>query len=113
MNVESYGNTLYCGTGFDGAGFDMAAYTDLILTFTAPDKTTSFDVETSDGVVLGVTNQVVRGGTFNAHQYVTYIFTQGQITQPGQWKVRLTYIQFTATPPISFTSDVGSFVVGP
>jgi len=111
MNVGDYGNTYYFGTGFNGNGFDMTDYTNLALTFTAPDNVITFEVESSD-VTLGSTNQAVRGGTFNAHQYVIYNFLQGQITQAGRWKVRLTYEQDTAVPPISFTSEIGTFVVG-
>ncbi len=112
MNVGNYGNTIYFGTGFNGAGFDMAAYTDLTLTFTGPDKSTTFAVSVADGVTLGSTDQAVRGGTFDARQYVIYAFLAGQITLAGRWTVRLTYAQDTASPPISFTSDIGSFVVG-
>lgn len=112
MNLGDYGTTYYFGTGFAGNGFDMSAYTDLILTFTAPDGVTTFNVDISDGVSLGNVNQTVRGGTFNARQYVIYRFTQGQITQAGTWRARLDYVQSTATPPISFNSGIGSFVVG-
>lgn len=113
MNVGDYGTTYYFGTGFGGAGFDMSAYTDLILTFTAPDGFTTFSVDSTSGVTLGNTNQTVTGGIFNAHQYVIYNFLKGQITQAGQWTVRLTYQQSTAVPPISFNSMRGTLVVGP
>ena len=112
MNVGDFGSTLVFGTGFAGAGLNMTAYTGLTLEFTRPDNTT-LNVTTADGVTLGATNFTLPSGLiFNAHQYVTYAFLQGQVTVAGNWKVRLVYDQSSASPPIQFSSNVANFVVG-
>lgn len=112
MNVGAYGNNLYFGTGLNGAGFDLSAYTELTLEFTRSDNTT-LTVTTANGVTLGASPLSVPGGnTYNTHQYVSYVFTQGQVTVPGAWKVRLVYDDATASPPVHLPSDVGVFTVG-
>jgi hypothetical protein len=111
MNVGDYGNELIFGTGFNGAGFDMSGATGLSILFTRPDGTT-FTV-TEPQVAIGSTNVTVPGGIFNAHQYVTYYFIQGQLTKAGSWQARLIYDVSSALPPIHFNTNIARFNVGP
>lgn len=112
MNVGDFGDRLVFGTGFGTGGFDMSSYTGLVLTFTKPDLTTLV-VDTSNGVALGSgTYTLPSGQTFASHKYVTYTFIEGDIDVAGAWKVRLTYQQDNASPPISVTSNIANFAVG-
>jgi hypothetical protein len=52
------------------------------------------------------------GRVFNAHQYVTYVFIDGQVTESGKWKVRLIYDNGVISPPEHFISSLGNFAVG-
>lgn len=112
MRVGDFGNAFVLGTGLGGAGYDMTAFTGLTLTFTAPDKKTTFAVSAPD-VVLGISDYTLPGGLiFAAQQYVLYPFTVGQITMAGQWTCRLTYDEATHVPPLQLISGVAPFVVG-
>lgn len=112
MNVGDFGNAFIFGTGTNGAGFDMTAYTKLTLTFTGPDKSTTFAV-TSPDVVLGLVDYTLPSGLiFAANQYVMYPFQEGQITLAGMWSCRLTYDETTHLPSLQLVSAIGPFVVG-
>lgn len=111
MNVGDFGNRLVFGTGYGGAGFDLSSFTGLTLTFTKPDNTTL--VVTNPAVAVGASPYTLPNGqVFNTHQYVTYSFLAGQVSVAGSWSVRLDYQNSAATPPISFNSTSGTFVVG-
>ena len=112
MNVGDFGNTYLFGTGLNGAGFDMSSYTNLILTFTPPlNAPGAFTVEYPD-VSLGNVDIDVPGGVFEANQYVVYHFADGDITVPGRWTAKLTYVNAGASPEQNFNSNLGNFVVG-
>lgn len=112
MRVGDFGNAFIFGTGTNGSGYDMSAFTLITLTFTAPDKRTTFAVTTPD-VSLGIIDYTLPSGLiFSANQYVLYPFEEGQITMAGQWTCRLTYDETTHMPPLQLLSGVGPFVVG-
>ena len=100
MNVNEYGVVLQMCVSFD-----MSAYTSLSFTFTKPDSTTL----TVAGV-LGTNTIATPLGTFTANTYAYYTFVQGDVTQVGEWTVRLTYLDAS---PAKLISTVGTFTVNP
>ncbi len=113
MNVGNFGNTFVGGTGYSGAGFDLSAYTGLSLVFSPP-GVAEFTVTVADGVTMGTIDYVLPNGRiFNANQYVTYVFIDGQVTVAGNWRVRLIYDNDVIVPPEHFISSLGNFLVGP
>lgn len=100
MNVNEYGVMLQLCVSFD-----MSANTSLSFTFTKPDLTTL----TVTGH-LGTVTTVTPLGIFSANTYATYVFVLGDVTQAGDWTVRLTY---TDASPARLISTIGKFTVMP
>ena len=109
MKTGESGTTFIVGTGLNGTGFDLSAYTKLTLIFTLPNGTIL--TVTTPTVTLGITAIPVPGGTLNSHQYVSCVLQPGQVSVAGVWQVRLIYDQNTATPPIHFSSATEKFIV--
>jgi hypothetical protein len=94
------------------AGFNMANFTKLSITFTRPNGSTI--TVTSPAVTLGTNTiaAVVNGQavTFLANQYVIYAFKNGDVNQDGLWSARVTYDDAT---PLHLISAPGTFTVNP
>ena len=99
------------------AGFDMSSNTELTLTFTKPDLTTSVKTKTGGEVTLGagVTDDDL--GVLAANEYVEYEVEVGFLDQPGDktdddpWKVYLTYTNTASTPDDIFIGTCNPFTV--
>lgn len=94
------------------AGFNMASFTELTLTFTLPDDTTVTKTQTGGEVTLGtiiVTDPDL--GSLSANEYVEYDIEAGFLSQAGTWKVSLTYTNATPTPDDIFIGECATFTV--
>ena len=100
MNVGEYGIVYNLNVNFDISGF-----TSLSLTFTKPDLTTL--VVASPQVTVGSAPVVTSQGTFAANQYAVYKFAVGDISLPGTYSARLTYVDASKR----LISDANNFVV--
>lgn len=94
------------------AGFDMSSNTELTLTFTLPDATTTTKT-TADGVALGSGVTDTDLGVLNANEYVEYEIESGFLSLAGAWKVSLTYTNTTPTPDDVFIGSCAEFTVDP
>lgn len=94
LNLNEWGVAFILGTGFNMSGF-----TALTLTFTLPNKTTLIKTNPS----VGISNGVNYG--FPANTYAVYTFVPGDLSVPGVWGARLSYLdsgQFLTSTPVSF-----------
>lgn len=101
INAGEYGVAFNLNTNYA-----LNSATSLTLNFTRQDGTTFIatgpDV-TAPGTPLVTTDG---NGTFAANQYAQYKFKTGDLTTPGTYTVRLTYIDATKkliSDPASFT----------
>ena len=92
------------------AGFNMASFTELTLTFTLPDDTTVTKL-TVDGIVLGagVTDDDL--GVLTLNEYVEYPIEVGFLTLAGTWSVVLTFTDTATAPDTIYNSPCVSFTV--
>ncbi len=101
MNVGEYGIAFNLNVNYNISGF-----TALSLVITRPDATlitrTNGDV-TAPAVPLVTTDM----GTFAANEYAKYIIQAGDLTEAGEYTVRLTYTDATKR----LVSDQTSFTV--
>ena len=99
MNVGEHGIAYHFN-----ANFNLSAHTSLVLEFTRPDKTvvahTSPDVAAPNVPHVCEETQF---GTFAANQYARYLIQPGDLTIPGVYTARLTYIDGTKL----IKSDIG------
>jgi hypothetical protein len=99
------------------AGFDMSSFTELTLTFTKPDLTTSVKTQTGGEVTLGAGVTDPDLGVLAANTYVEYEIETGFLDQSGDatddnpWKVYLTYTNTTPTPDDVFIGTCTAFTV--
>ena len=99
------------------AGFDMSSFTELTLTFTKPDLTTSIKTQTGGEVTLGAGVTDPDLGVLAANEYVEYEVEAGFLDQDGlktddnPWKVYLTYTNTTPTPDDIFIGTCNPFTV--
>ena len=100
MNVGEYGLALNINVNYD-----LSAAISLVLAFVRPDTTIFTGVPTAPATPLVKPDQ----GTFAANQYARYIFKSGDLTVPGTYLVRLTYLDISK----KLISDVTSFDVYP
>lgn len=94
------------------ASFDMSSNTELSLTFTKPDGTTSTKTKGASQVTLGtgaVTDPDL--GSLSANEYVEYEVEAGFIDQSGSWSVYLTYTNATPDPDDVYIGDTAAFDV--
>ena len=84
MRQNEFGETLFVQTNIDITGA-----TNLNLFISRP----HLDIvrTTVDGVTIGTTNQAVNGIDYVIGFYVTYVIQNGDITQAGQYEVRLEF----------------------
>lgn len=91
------------GIAFDlNLNYDVSAATSLQMVITRPDGTKITGAPTVGLVDLATPDQ----GTFPARQYCTYLFAQGDLSQPGTYSARVTYTDSTKrliSPPVAFT----------
>ena len=112
MNLNEYGVsfTFFCG-------YNMVAWTKLSIVFTKPDGTTQLTVTNTNGVALGtIAISVIVNGqpvTFEANQYVTYNFANGDVNQAGLWSARVIFDNTNASPPLHLISAPGQFTINP
>jgi hypothetical protein len=92
------------------SGFDMSSNTELTLTFTLPDATTTTKL-TADGVALGAGVTDPDLGVLAANEYVEYDVEAGFLSQAGIWSVSLTYTNTASTPDDVFIGDCATFTV--
>ena len=92
------------------SGFDMSSNTELTLTFTLPDGTTTTKT-TADGVALGAGVTDPDLGVLAANEYVEYDIESGFLSQSGSWKVSLTYTNTTPTPDDIYIGECATFTV--
>lgn len=85
MIVGEYGVVFLFNTSYD-----MSANTQLTIIFTKPDGST-LTVNKTNGVALGVSPIVTNIGIFQANQYATYEFQNGDVNQAGDWEAVLQY----------------------
>jgi len=82
MIVENeYGKTLIIP-----ASMDISANTGLALTITRPDGSV---VNISAGLSAPAVDVVVKGKTYLANTYASYILAQGDVTEPGDYAAKL------------------------
>jgi len=94
------------------AGFDMSSNTELTLTFTLPDDTTTIKTKTGGDVVLGTSNVTDSDlGALLANEYVEYEIESGFLSQAGDWKVNLTYTNTAPTPDDIYIGSCATFTV--
>ncbi len=99
------------------AGFDMSSNTELTLTFTKPDLTTSVKTKTGGEVTLGAGVTDPDLGVLAANEYVEYQTEVGFLDQSGDktdaapWNVYLTYTNTTPTPDDIFIGTCNPFTV--
>lgn len=86
--------------------FDLSAATSLVLDFQRPDGTKFSGVPTAPAVSVLTDDQ----GTFLANQYARYVFQEGDLTVPGDYIVRLIYVD---AGPKRLVSEPASFAVYP
>lgn len=101
VNVSEYGVAL----NFN-ANYDLSGSTNLLLSFIRPDGTLFTGAPTVPTTDLVTTDQ----GTFTAKKYARYLFKDGDLTRPGEYTVRLIYMDAS---PKRLVSDVTSFMVYP
>jgi hypothetical protein len=101
INVGEYGQNLNINVNFDISGA-----TALSLSIEKPDGIAFAAVPTVGQVDL-VTDQ----GTFPAKQYAVYKFQPGDLSESGDYRVRLTYTD--STKALRLVSDPTSFSVSP
>lgn len=97
MNVGEYGLVFNLNVNFD-----ISAATSLQLVIKRPDNTTITGVPTVGAVDLVTSDD----GTYLAHKYCTYTFVDGDLSQAGDYIVRLTYNDSTKrliSDPTSFS----------
>ena len=100
MNVNEYGIQLQMGVSFN-----MINHTSLMFNFTRPDATTF-----SRTGSLGIIPVSTPAGNFAANTYANYTFVNGDISQVGDWQVRLVYQDAT---PAQLISSIGHFTINP
>lgn len=100
MNVGEYGIALNINVNFDISGASS-----LLLSFVRPDNTSFVGTPTAPATDLATPDQ----GTFAARQYARYVFEEGDLTVPGTYLTRLTYVDSSKR----LVSDVTSFDVSP
>lgn len=98
MNQGEYGVVFRLGVSFD-----LSGNTALSLTFTKP-----------SGATLTVSNPSVTapasaGGSFNANEYFSYTFADGDVDESGTWSVRGTYTDALK----QLISDPATFTINP
>lgn len=99
------------------AGFDMSSFTELTLTFTKPDLTTSVKTQTGGEVTLGAGVTDPDLGVLAANEYVEYeaealfLDQAGDKTDTDPWKVYLTYTNTTPDPDDIFIGTCNPFTV--
>jgi len=92
------------------AGFDMTSNTELTLTFTLPDDTTTLKVKPD--VVLGAINITDSDlGSLLANEYVEYDVEAGFLSQAGTWSVSLTYTNTGTDPDDNYIGECATFTV--
>jgi len=92
------------------AGFDLSSNTELTLTFTLPDDTTT--TKTKPEVILGTSNITDPDlGALLANEYVEYEIEVGFLSQSGEWKVNLTYTNTSPTPDDNYIGECATFTV--
>lgn len=101
MNVGEWGITFNFNQNFD-----ISAFSSLSLVVTRPDGTT-FTRTNPQVSVGGVALITSNDGTYLAHQYAVYTFTDGDLTMPGTYTARLSYTDATK----HLVGDVASFEV--
>ncbi|WP_426111024.1 hypothetical protein [Massilia sp. PWRC2] len=85
MNVGEYGISFNFNQNFTISGF-----TTLSLAITRPDG--SVITKTNPAVSVGSVALVTpNDGTYAAGQYAVYVFADGDLSLPGDYKARLTY----------------------
>lgn len=99
INVGEYGIV------YDlNVAFDISAATSLSIAITRPDGTTINGVP-----AVGAVDLVTDEGTFAAHEYCSYTFAAGDLSQAGNYIARVTYQDATKR----LISDPTSFSVSP
>lgn len=101
LNVSEYGLAFNLNVNFD-----LSAATSLLLEFLRPDLTVFTGVPTAPAVPILTDDQ----GTFSANQYARYVFQQSDLTVPGDYIVRLIYMD---AGPKRLVSEPASFEVYP
>ena len=99
INVGEYGLSFNLHVSYDlspGA---------LVMVFSRPDNTVFSGIPLVGMADLTTPDQ----GTFPAKMYATYTFKDGDLNQPGEYRVRLTYTDASKR----LISDVTSFDVYP
>lgn len=86
--------------------FDLSAATSLLLEFLRPDLTVFTGTPTAPATPIVTEDQ----GTFSANEYARYLFQQGDLTVPGDYIVRLIYVD---AGPKRLVSEPASFAVYP
>lgn len=99
INVGEYGQNLNLNVNFDISGASA-----LSLSITKPDGAAFAAVP-----VAGVVDLVTEHGTFPANKYAVYKFQPGDLSEPGEYLVRLTYTDGTKR----LISEPTSFSVNP
>lgn len=100
INVGEYGIALNVNVNFD-----LSGATSLLLSFIRPDDSSFVGTPTAPATELATPDQ----GTFAARQYARYVFKDGDLTVPGTYRTRLTYVD----PSKRLVSDVTTFDVSP
>jgi len=104
MNVGEYGIAFNLNVSYN-----ISAFTTLTLNITRPDATTIS--RTGADVTAPATPLVTSLGTFAANEYAKYYFKSGDLSQAGQYTVRLVFDNAAAVPPLHLVSDIASFTV--
>lgn len=100
------------------AGFNMASFTELTITFYKPTGAI-VSKTTADGVVLGAGVTDPDLGVLTANEYVDYPIEPLLLTESGTvaggdpWKAILTYTNTVSTPDDIFIGDCAVFDVDP
>lgn len=101
LNITEYGLAFNLNVNFD-----LSAATSLLLEFERQDGTKFTGVPTAPTVAVVTPDQ----GTFSANQYARYVFQDGDLTVPGDYIVRLIYMD---AGPKRIVSEPVSFPVYP
>jgi len=96
-NVGEYGIAYDVNTNYD-----MSAATSVVMDITRPDGS-KIAAPAAVGLVDLATADM---GTFAAKKYCTYVFKDGDLNQPGDYRVRVVYTDSTKrliADPVAFT----------
>lgn len=105
MNNGEYGILFLLDTNFT-----LPGYLTLSMTFTKPSGATLGPIVPPDLSVGAVDYDTETKGIFQANEYVSYTFQNGDVNEAGLWSVRLTR---TDSTPRTLISDPGQFTIHP